>query len=101
IMQKARQIEKTDPEGALNLLKTAESICQDLPGLRDYSLQLNHKYPILYVGVHELPEEMSPATAYTDSEKQAVELQFESLIRIIFNRALGQRYEVGLAEDLP
>ena len=46
-------------------------------------------------------ENMSPGRAYTDAEKQAVELQFESLIRLVSNQAEGQRYEPRLADDLP
>jgi peptide/nickel transport system substrate-binding protein len=102
IMAEAQKLEKEgDKQEAIRLLQTAESIYPQLPGLYDYSLRLNQQYPILYVGVRYLPEYMSPATAFTDSEKQAVELQFESLVKLAPGRTLGQRYEVGLAEELP
>src|SRR5262249_8711976 len=95
---------KTGKDGkttdAISVLKTAENIYQ-LPGLHDLYLRLNRKYPVIYVGVHELAENMLPGLAYTDSEKQAVELLFESLVKLSYDPALGQRYETALAGDLP
>jgi ABC-type transport system substrate-binding protein len=44
---------------------------------------------------------MSPATAVTDSEKQAVELIFESLVKPRLEPGKGQAYEPGLAIDRP
>src|SRR5439155_18586778 len=37
----------------------------------------------------------------TDSEKQAVELLFESLIKLTYSPSLGQRYEPELAGRAP
>ena len=90
-----------DPKKKKDLLKTAQNIYPQLPGLRDKLLQISNKYPILYVGVHDLPEKLSPALAYTDSEKQAVELLFESLVKLRYRPDVGQRYEPGLAAGLP
>src|SRR5262249_8360129 len=47
--------------------------------------------PILYVGVRSLPEFLSPATAWTDAERQAVELLFESLVTVGTDPSLGER----------
>jgi peptide/nickel transport system substrate-binding protein len=57
--------------------------------------------PVLYVGVRSLPERLSPATAWTDPERQAVELIFERLVREVYDDELGERYVPGLAEELP
>ncbi|HEV3119984.1 MAG TPA: ABC transporter substrate-binding protein, partial [Gemmataceae bacterium] len=86
---------------AVALLESAESIYPQLPNLHDNILRLSKKYPVLYVGVHNLPEDVVPGLAYTDSEKQAVELQFESLVKLSYNAASGQHYERALAADMP
>jgi ABC-type transport system substrate-binding protein len=93
------QAEKKN-QAALAQLELAKSFYPDLPGLRDRILKISNQYPVLYVGVRTLPEFMSPATAVTDSEKQAVELMFESLIKLVDTPA-GQRYELGLASQPP
>jgi ABC-type transport system substrate-binding protein len=72
-----------------------------LPGLRDAFLKREKKYQVLYVGVRQLPEFMSPATAWTDQEKQTLDLVFESLIAMTVDPVLGQRYEPRLALQLP
>ncbi len=90
-----------DPKAKKDLLETAQNIYPQLPGLRDQLLQISNNYPILYVGVHDLPEKLSPALAYTDSEKQVVELLFESLVKLRYRPDVGQRYEAGLAAGLP
>src|SRR5262249_8022517 len=101
IVAAARQLEKEDPKKAIAQLQTAESIYPQLPGLRDFYLQLSNKYPVLYIRVRDLPVNLSPARAYTDSEKQAVELLFESLVKPTFSPKRGQRFEPGLAAELP
>jgi peptide/nickel transport system substrate-binding protein len=57
--------------------------------------------PVLYVGVRSLPEWLSPATAWTNPERQAVELLFERLVREVYDNELGERYLPGLADGLP
>ena len=102
IVDKARKLESEDKtQEALAELETAEGIYPQLPGLHDLILRLNKKYPVLYVGVHDLPERMVPGLAFTDSEKQAVELMFESLVKLMYSPASGQRYETALAGDMP
>ncbi len=86
---------------AQELLKQAEETWPALPGLRDYRVKLSLDYPILRVGVRELPQYLSPARACTDSELRGVELLFESLVKQ-HPDALGvMRYEAGLAEGRP
>ena len=56
---------------------------------------------MLYVAVHDLPEYFSPGMAYLDSEKQAGELLFESLVKLTNTPKVGQEYVPCLASDLP
>jgi ABC-type transport system substrate-binding protein len=68
-----------DPARALEILRDAYKIWP-LNGLEEELGNKDDTRP-LYIGVRSLPERMSPATALTDSEKQAVELIFEGLIQ--------------------
>jgi peptide/nickel transport system substrate-binding protein len=102
IVVEARKLEANgNTKEAVSILQTAESIYPQLPGLHDYYLRLSQKYPVIYVSVRNLPENLSPATAFSDAEKQAVELMFESLVKLAYTPALGQRYASELAGDLP
>jgi ABC-type transport system substrate-binding protein len=86
---------------ALSLLKNAEDICPSLPGLHDFRLTLDNQIAVLRVGVRELPQNLVPGVAWTDSEKQAVELLFESLVKLTYQPNLGQRYSYSLSEGRP
>lgn len=90
-----------DPTLAIRLLSQAETIWPGLPDVRDYRLKLGNSYPIVIVGVSSLPELMSPGTAVTDSEKQAVELIFESLVKPEEDPTTGQIYVPELATGRP
>src|SRR5262249_7116974 len=57
-------------------------------------------HSILYVGVRRLPEMFSPATAWTDAEKEAVELLFEGLVEAVHGKGV-ERFEPRLAARLP
>jgi len=82
-------------------LQKAKAFYPELAGLRDFELRLSKTNPVLYVGVRYPPEYLSPATAYLDSEKQAVELLFESLVKRTYSSKMGQCYQPSLAADLP
>src|SRR5438034_534837 len=71
------------------------------PSWRDELDKLNNAYRVLYVGVRELPEHLSPATAWTNAECQALDLLFNRLVKARFDERLGQHYEPDLASDLP
>jgi ABC-type transport system substrate-binding protein len=71
-----------------------------LPGLRELRRELDGVYPSLYVGVVDLPVFFSPATARLDSEKRAVELLFQGLIKL-YDGPGGQTFEPDLAVNLP
>ncbi|OAI54031.1 hypothetical protein AYO44_03880 [Planctomycetaceae bacterium SCGC AG-212-F19] len=96
----AEQLAGKDRTGAGKLVTLAESIWPQLaalPRLRQ-QLQLDS---ILFVGVPELPTFLSPALAGTDTERQALELIFESLVRLVPDAAVGQAYEPVLAAGMP
>src|SRR5262249_28455519 len=56
LFQKSKDRKNNDRAGAMEMLATAEAIWPRLPGLRDFRLQLEDKYPTLRVGVGALPE---------------------------------------------
>lgn len=85
---------------AVTLLRTVEGIWPQLGGLDELRHELQ-PYTPLRVGVRNLPENLSPATALTDAETQALELLFESLVRPVADPAVGQRYEGVLAVGDP
>jgi peptide/nickel transport system substrate-binding protein len=107
LMGRAKNLEKKPDQqaAAAALLAEAEKIWPELPGLRDQRLRLTNAYPVLYVGVRSLPprdrQQLSPATAVTEFERQAVELVFESLVRPAYDSRIGQYYEPSLADVLP
>ena len=92
---------KKKPNEALAVLERAENIWPRLAGLHDYRLQLSNAYPTLLVGVKDLPLNLSPLTATTDSERQAVELLFEGLLKPGQEPGVGPRYYPDLAVGRP
>jgi ABC-type transport system substrate-binding protein len=90
-----------DDKAAVARLAEALQVWPRLPGLRDALLKRQGAYPVLYVGVASLPERLSPATGWTDPEKQAVELLFERLVAEVYGEAHGERYQPRLAAALP
>jgi peptide/nickel transport system substrate-binding protein len=53
------------------------------------------------VAVPALPEYLSPATAWTDAERQCQDMLFEGLLESRRDAALGRRYRPVLAQRLP
>src|SRR5208337_3845189 len=93
--------DKGNTDLAMAKLRVAEEIDPKLQGLHELFTKLRFgSSPPLLVGVAELPQQMSPALAFTASEKQAVELMFESLVRLTEGDA-GPRYVPELAAELP
>jgi ABC-type transport system substrate-binding protein len=103
LLEKARQLDQQGQHGeAGDLVARAAKIWSRTPGLQDFQRRLSGDYPILGVGVRELPERMSPATAVTDPERWAVELIFESLLKPYRNADTGLTdYVPQLATGLP
>src|SRR5262249_41127239 len=109
---RARDLAGEDPskhaEEIKRLVTDARVIWPRLPGLENFLRQQERKYPILFVGVRELPQYFSPATAATDTERQAVELLFESLVRPEYTvlqsgqkEQVSCRYGAGLTDGRP
>jgi ABC-type transport system substrate-binding protein len=93
---------KDQPDGkAVGLLQEALALWPRLPGLRDELEKRKQAYQVLYVAVRDLPEYLSPALAFSDAERQAVELIFEGLVHADHDVKLGPRYRPTLAIGLP
>lgn len=90
-----------DLTSARDALAQAAALDPALPGLRDMQRELKAGYQTLYVGARVWPQTMSPMTARTDSEKQAVELLFEGLLEEVPDDGGGTRYRTGSAAGMP
>jgi ABC-type oligopeptide transport system substrate-binding subunit len=86
---------------AQGLMEQARQLWPQLPGLRELRWQLDKEHPTLGVGVRQLPEYFSPATAVLDSERWAVELLFDSLVKAHDEPGIGQVYQPSLALTWP
>ncbi|MGH7224449.1 MAG: ABC transporter substrate-binding protein, partial [Gemmataceae bacterium] len=83
-------------------LRRAKETWPELPELRAFEIDLSREHPILRVGVRgPLPKYFSPAWACTDNEHRAVELLFESLVKLLPDEAGGFRYRPGLSASRP
>ena len=105
LLSQARELfNNKDPDKARAKLISVQEIDPKQPGLRDLTLELNKEHPVLVVGVRSLPTNLSPALAVTDSERQGLDLIFESLVKLVV-RTPGaetyERYEPGLTSDMP
>jgi ABC-type transport system substrate-binding protein len=56
---------------------------------------------VLTVGVRTLPELMSPALAFTYTERQVLDLIFEPLVEAVTDERAGQYYRPRLAAHMP
>jgi ABC-type oligopeptide transport system substrate-binding subunit len=103
LMKKARDLEaRGEIDYAMQTVRDAETIDPSAPGLKDLQLQLKGSVPkALGVGVRDVPEHFSPTTAVTDSEKQALDLLFESLVRVRERPGIGQVFESVLTVTPP
>ena len=90
-----------DDQTARNELARATLLDPDLDGIREMQRMLQLEYPILYVGVKQFPQNMSPAKARLDSEKQAVELMFEGLLEEVPDESGAVRYRPGASIGMP
>lgn len=83
-------------------LKEAEKTWPHLKRLGELRRQIAIDYPILHVGMRgQPPKYFSPAWACTDNERRAVELLFESLVKLVPDGSGGFRYRPALAESSP
>jgi peptide/nickel transport system substrate-binding protein len=109
LFEEAGRLAAQDPNQARLLLRAVEALNPEQPGLREIQRELRAGYSVLVVGVRQLPERMSPATARFDSERLAVELLFEGLTEAIPDLlpgvgetgGLGVRFVPRLAAEPP
>jgi peptide/nickel transport system substrate-binding protein len=102
LFERAKKLQEQHQEKqALELIALADAIWPRLAGLHDMHLKLSNTYPILRVGVAELPTSFLPGLAASDSEKQAVELLFESLVQSVRDGSGGHAYAPVLAAAPP
>jgi ABC-type transport system substrate-binding protein len=103
LLDEAKRLGK-DPKvtrRALDFVEQAQEIFPELPGLREYRINLKTTHPVLRVGVRDLPRFLSPALATTDDELRATELLFEGLVKLSPDASGALRYHAGLAEGRP
>lgn len=94
-------LDEDKKQEAARRVQEAEAVWPYSNELRSYRVRLDSAYSILYVGVRALPQLLSPATACTDVERQALDLLFEGLVKYRAHAPGGPRYEPALAADLP
>ncbi|MFO0801092.1 MAG: ABC transporter substrate-binding protein [Gemmataceae bacterium] len=90
-----------NPVRARDYARQAEALDPNLPGLRELARDLGTGSTTLTVGARVFPERLSPVSARFDSERQAVELLFESLLDEIPDPAGGARYRPSVALGMP
>jgi ABC-type transport system substrate-binding protein len=86
---------------AIPALQEALALWPRLPEARDALERRKQTYRTLRVAVRSLPEQMSPATAWTEVEKQSLALLFDRLYDAEYPATLGKRYHSQLAAALP
>jgi ABC-type transport system substrate-binding protein len=86
---------------AIRVLEEALSLWPRLPDARDALERRKGSYRTLLVAVRSLPEQLSPATAWIEVEKQSLELLFDRLYHVEQQPKLGKRYRPQLATLLP
>ncbi len=94
-------LKQNDQKRAQLLIRTVETIEPGMAGLRDLQGQLTGGYSILYVGVRQLPERMTPLTARFPSEHAAASLIFEPLLEALPDDPHGMKYRPALAAGMP
>jgi ABC-type transport system substrate-binding protein len=93
--------EEPNKDVKARLLNEAKEAWPTLPELHAYILQQSNEHPTLRVGVRELPSRWSPGLAASDSDLRAVELLFESLVKLGPDGTGGGRWQSCLAEGRP
>ncbi len=76
---------------AVARLELAREIYPNLPELAEALAREQKDHPLLRVGVRDLPTTMIPGQAVTDTELRAVELLYESLVKLRIEPGVGQR----------
>jgi peptide/nickel transport system substrate-binding protein len=101
LFKKAQDLAAKDKKTALLLMQHAEDLFPRLPELHFYRLKLENEMAVLRVGVRQLPRHLMPGLAFTDAEKQAGELLFESLVKLGSDGDGNPRWQPVLAQGAP
>ena len=97
-----RQEAQTLPDpAAILVLQEALALWPRLPEGRDSLLRRKEKFQTLRVAVRSLPEQLSPATAWTEVERQTLDLLFDRLYEVEYRPGLGKRYHPQLTAEQP
>jgi ABC-type transport system substrate-binding protein len=100
--QAEEALARKDTKTAERLIHEIEITWPDLPELRTVTLSAVPATPtVLRVGVRELPKYLSPARAMTDTEKRAVDLLFEGLVKPVWDETGLLRYRPALSKERP
>ncbi len=97
----AQEAKQLPDDQAIARLEKALTLWPHAPGLRDDLEKLKKNYRVLYVAVRQLPENLSPATAFTNSEIQALDLLFRRMIQVHIGDEAAQHYTPDLMADFP
>jgi ABC-type transport system substrate-binding protein len=89
-----KEVEDPNAKARRPIPKVDDAVPADAPGIMPPP-------GVLVVGVHSLPEFMSPALARSDSELAALDLLFEGLVRPVTDATAGRQYEPALALEMP
>lgn len=92
--------EGNKPE-AIKLLERARQMAPRHSNIENMFRQLNDDFPILNVGIARLPQRFVPGQAWTYPELLTLDLLYESLVKPVYNKQIGQRYFPVLAADQP
>ncbi len=95
----AQRMFDTNKTEARNILTAIEKIDPDNSNLRLMQQNMKLGYPVLFVGMRQMPEFMSPALARFDSEHQISEAIFEGLLDAVPDDVTGVRYVSNLSTD--
>jgi ABC-type transport system substrate-binding protein len=102
LLEEARRLEKAGKREEAGLrLRLAADLCPNLPELGDEMARMDQDYPVLRVGVRQLPSSMIPGHAATDADLRAIELIYEGLVKLRAEPGVGLRYVPALAAAAP
>ena len=101
LLEVDKLLEQGNRQEASRKLEEARRIAPHARELRSDKFRPISDYSTLYVGVRALPRQMTPETASTEEERQALELLYEGLVRYRPHAPGGPRYEPVLAAEMP
>jgi ABC-type transport system substrate-binding protein len=103
LFKRAKKIydERPDDREVDALLQRVRETWPGMPELRAFEDKRGKNHPTLRVGVRSPPKFISPGLACTDSDRRAVELVFESLVKLSPGEGGAASWRPALAEGRP